>query len=985
MSDVPSVLLLGVSAGLQAALLAVGLVLVYRASRFINFAQGQMGAIAAAVLAVLIFEVDAPYWIALPVALAVGALTGAAIERLLSWRLFEKSRLALLVATIGVAQLALLAILKGPLKVDASRLAIKGYPEPFHLRWRVGDVVLSSSQVTTIIIGPLIAVGLFLFLSRTRTGRAIRGAASNPDAARLAGVSVRRISLLVWVIAGLISALAAILAAPSQPSALLSGDAGLGLLLRGLAAALIAGMADFRIAFGAGIALGIAEQSTIFYTSSRGLPEVSVVAVLIVGLLLRARALGTDVRTDEALTVEASEPPIPQGIAVRFAVRHGGRIGWVVLLAIVAVAPLLPSLRSQERAVFLLFMVSFAMVGMSLTVLTGWAGQVSLGQFAFLGVGAFAAAYINRHDVGLPIMLLFAGAAGAVASAAVGAVAVRFRGLFLGVVTLGFAFVARAWLFRQLWLTRTSTDVVRVDDPHLLGMQIRSIRGAYVVGVVVLVLTVLALHSLRRSGVGRALIAVRDNDDLASAYGMPPMAVKLAGLAIAGFVTGVAGGLWGIAQGAWTFSAFDPTMSFVLLAVAIVGGIGTLYGPILGTIAVFAWPYLVPDANTLPIRTFTSGILVLITLLFFPGGLASLVKAARQWLIRKLEAGPGSRTGAVAERAQRAGTSEHRSEAEERSAMGRAAAPSPQPPKAAHDGVGGGAASERPGPATTPGAFPAVAEAQSLIVTDVSISFGGIRAVQDVSLHVDEGEIVGLIGGNGAGKSTLLNCVSGHVHPDAGRIVVSGHEVSDLAPEYRPFLGMSRTFQDARLFPGLTVLETVMVAMDYRNRSGAVGALVGAPWMRSAEADKRGRALGILESFGLEERAESLTAELSTGMRRICDLAALVASEPSLVLLDEPTAGLAQREVEEFAPLLRRLRDEHACSMLVVEHDMPLMMSLCDRIYCLEQGAVIAEGKPAAIRRDARVIASYLGTNAAAIRRSGGKGTTSRSRKKVMT
>src|SRR5438128_3562644 len=142
MSDLPSVVVLGVSAGLQAALLAIGLVLVYRASRFINFAQGHMGAIAAAVLAVLKFELDVPYWVALPVALAVGALTGAAIERLLSWRLFEKSRLALLVATIGVAQLALLAILKGPLKVDASRLAIKGYPEAFHLRWTVGDVVL---------------------------------------------------------------------------------------------------------------------------------------------------------------------------------------------------------------------------------------------------------------------------------------------------------------------------------------------------------------------------------------------------------------------------------------------------------------------------------------------------------------------------------------------------------------------------------------------------------------------------------------------------------------------------------------------------------------------------------------------------------------------------------------------------------------------------------------------------------------------------
>jgi ABC-type branched-subunit amino acid transport system ATPase component len=269
----------------------------------------------------------------------------------------------------------------------------------------------------------------------------------------------------------------------------------------------------------------------------------------------------------------------------------------------------------------------------------------------------------------------------------------------------------------------------------------------------------------------------------------------------------------------------------------------------------------------------------------------------------------------------------------------------------------------------------------------VSISFGGIHAVRDVSVHVDAGEIVGLIGGNGAGKSTLLNCISGHLRPSSGAIDVNGQKVGDLAAEYRPFLGLTRTFQDARLFPGLTVVETVMVAMDRSDRSGAVGALLGAPWMRAAEVDKRARALEILASFGLEDRADSLTAELSTGMRRVCDLATVVASEPTVVLLDEPTAGLAQREVEAFAPLLRRLRDEHQCSVLLVEHDMPLVMSLCDRVYCLEQGSVIAEGTPAKIRRDPRVIASYLGTNAAAIKRSRGakREKAVRTRKKVRT
>jgi ABC-type branched-subunit amino acid transport system ATPase component/ABC-type branched-subunit amino acid transport system permease subunit len=908
-SDLPAVLVLGVVVGLQAALLAVGLLLIYRASRFINFAQGQMGYVAAAALAVFVFELGLPYWVALVLALIVGGATGAGVERLLSWRLFEKSRLTLLVATIGVSQLALLLVLKGPLAVDARRLTSEGYPQPFGFRWTVGDVVLNSSQVTTILIGPLIAVGLFTFLARTRTGRAIRGAASNPDAARLSGVSVRRVSLLVWVIAGLVSALTAILFSPSQP-AVSFGSAGPGLLLRGLAAALLAGMSDFRIAFGAGIALGIVEQAAIFYTDVAGLADASIVAVLVVGLLVRAVALGKDVRSFEGLVDESSEPAVPERARGLLVVEHIGRIGWVALIALIALAPALPGLRSQERAVFLLFMVSFAIAGMGLTVLTGWAGQVSLGHFAFLGVGAFAAAYVHRYDVGIPLMLLFAGSATAVACMLVGAVAVRFRGLFLGVVTLGFAFVARGWLFRQQWLTKDPGGIVRIEDPHLFGLEIRTTRALYVVGVVVLVATALGLRSLRRSGPGRALIAVRDNDDLAASYGMPPVGVKLAGLAISGFVTGIAGGLWGMAQGTWTFSAFDPTMSFVILSLVIVGGLGTLHGPILGTIAVFAWPYLVPDANTLAIRSFTSGILLLLALLFVPGGIATLLGAARRrvvaWFAR-----------------------------------------------------------------TAPPSFTRQDGAAPLVATGVSLAFGGIRAVRDVTVSVGRFEIVGLIGGNGAGKTTLINCISGHLRPDAGTILVAGQDVSALAPEFRPFLGLSRTFQDARLFPGLTVAETIMAAMDGANRSGAIGAIVNAPWVREAEAGKRRRALKILAEFGLAERADTLTGELSTGMRRVCDVAAIVAAEPQLVLLDEPTSGLAQREAEELAPLLRKLRDDHGCSMLVVEHDMTLIMGLCDRIYCLEQGELIAEGTADEVRKDPLVISSYLGAGTSTATRKG--------------
>ena len=245
-----------------------------------------------------------------------------------------------------------------------------------------------------------------------------------------------------------------------------------------------------------------------------------------------------------------------------------------------------------------------------------------------------------------------------------------------------------------------------------------------------------------------------------------------------------------------------------------------------------------------------------------------------------------------------------------------------------------------------------------------------------MTIEVRPGEIVGLIGGNGAGKTTLINCISGHLRPTSGVIEVAGQEVTFLPPEYRPHLSLARSFQDAHLYPGLTVLETVLVSLDRADRSGAAGAVVGAPWVRLSERRKRAAAAAVLARVGLSDRSDALTSELSTGMRRLCDLATVIATNPKLVLLDEPTAGIAQREVEQFAPLLRSLRDEIGCSILIVEHDMPLLMSLCDRIYALESGAVIAEGTPEEVRADPRVIASYLGTDTAAIERSGARAAT---------
>lgn len=256
-----------------------------------------------------------------------------------------------------------------------------------------------------------------------------------------------------------------------------------------------------------------------------------------------------------------------------------------------------------------------------------------------------------------------------------------------------------------------------------------------------------------------------------------------------------------------------------------------------------------------------------------------------------------------------------------------------------------------------------------LVAEDVQVSFGGVHALRGVSLEVRPGEIVGLIGGNGAGKTTFMDCVSGYVEA-TGRLHAFGEDITELAPELRPYCGIVRSFQDARLYPGLTVVEALLVAVERRHPTPLLGSLLDFG-VRRIEQRKRELVDEAIETLGLAAYREKRIRELSTGTRRVVDIATVVVQEPRLVLLDEPTSGLAQRETEAFGPLLQWLRTRLDCAVLLIEHDMPLITSVSDRLYALETGTVIADGRPADVIGDERVIASYLGVDETAIRRSG--------------
>ena len=253
----------------------------------------------------------------------------------------------------------------------------------------------------------------------------------------------------------------------------------------------------------------------------------------------------------------------------------------------------------------------------------------------------------------------------------------------------------------------------------------------------------------------------------------------------------------------------------------------------------------------------------------------------------------------------------------------------------------------------------------------VQVSFGGVRAVDDADLAAEPGAIVGLIGPNGSGKTTMLDVISGLVTPRRGSVRLDGESLVEYLPEERAALGIVRSFQDCRLFPELRVEEVLLLTQDARRPVGILSSTLQMPWARRSERVKREAVDQVVHAFGIERFRRHQVSELSTGTRRVVDLASIVLARPRLLLLDEPTAGIAQREAEAFVPLLRRLHQLADTTIVLVEHDVPLVFALCTKVVMMETGAVVSSGTPDEVGRDPRALAAYLGASEEALAVSG--------------
>ena len=914
-------LVLGVLNGMTFGLLAIGLVLVYKSNRFLNLAHGQMGALSASVLAKLVIDDGWNWWVAFAVCVPIGILVGVVVDRWIIRPLRERSASAtsLLLVTIGVTQVLIGISLLQAVQPDPNKIAVAGYPLPFQFHARLGGVELNGADVFTAVAVPLIVVALAVFLRSTKLGRSIRAAASNPDEARLCGISARYVSMVTWALAGGLSAVTAIIEAPNQ-SATATATLGPFLLFLALGAAALAAFTSIPLAMVGGVLIGVAQQLTLAATSSSSDSELVVFLLIVAIVLVRGKAIG-QVFAATGAAVEERAPLRVSELAGKVAwIRNRNRLAIIAAGLLALLLPLIPALTSESNRFQLGLITVYALAAMSLTVAVGWAGQVSLGQFALVGAGAFIAGRMLDHGWSLPFVVLPAGLVGAALMVAIGLPALRVPGLTLAVTTLGFAIVGQDWLFRQGWFGTTQSVGITLTPPSL-GRDLGRPAGQVVVyyfGAILVAAAAWLLISLRRSQAGRVLIAVRDNSPAAASFGVRPATAKLTAMGLSGFLAAAAGVVWADGWRNVSMSQFSPELSFTLLALPVIGGAGSVAGAI-GAAGLFygATFFVAPHisglfgsvGSNLGFQLFLAGGALIFTVIRAPAGLAG---AVQDWMQRRIDR---LSTAKVANM-------------------------------------------ERPVRPT-------------LVAEDVVLRFGGISALSGASIEVGPGEIVGLIGPNGAGKTTLLNAISGSLRADGGHIRLGSVDLTDLPPELRSAFGLARSFQNARLFPGLTVTEALQVARYNHFRPSMLASAAGAPWVRSAEVESRDSVEEVIERLGLAPWAGRLTSELSTGTRRICDLAAQLVARPSVLLLDEPTAGVAQREAEAFAPLLRRIRDELECSILIVEHDMPMLMGLCDRIYAMVSGAVIASGSPEDIRSDPRVVASYLGTDQAAVERSG--------------
>ena len=897
--------ILGITAGSVYGLTGTGLVLTYKTSGIFNFAQGAVATTGAYVFYILRDELNLP---AVPTALicvfVLGPVLGLGMEAM-ARRLADASATMQVVATIGVV-----LVVQGFFSATFGTLA-RTFPAwlPQHTV-EIGGVFVGEDQMIITGIALAATAALFVFFRRTRLGLAMRGVVDNPELLDLGGTSPAAVRRWAWIIGSSFAVLAGVLLAPS-----LNLDATVLTLLvvQAFGAAAIGRFSSLPLTYVGGLVIGIAASVATKYvvTSSAalaGLPASIPFIVLFLVLIFTPRSKLAHRRVSRPRPAAVYAAPARVQIA-------GAAVLGAVLVAV-------PHLVNAAQLPYWSDGVTQVILFLSLGLLVRTSGQVSLCQAAFAAIGATTMGHLTA-GLGLPwgVALLLAGLTAVPIGAFIAIPASRLPGVFLALATFGFG-VTMEQMGYPLWIMFGSSSLGQaVNRPSFAQGDV----AYYYLALAFAVAAALLLMWLVRSRLGRLLKAMADSPVALTTQGTSVVVTRVLVFCISAFLAAISGALFGGVVHTVTSTDFSAFSSLTLLALlVIIPGREPWYAFGAGFALVVLPSWISTGATVSDWLNVLFGVAaVQVALGFVP---------RNEGLHRLLDRiGGRRRIPAAAEPAAPA-------------LAPAAGAPRVPAAKAAANG-------DRPRtPAPKPG----------LDLAHITVRYGGHVALNDVSLTAPAGRITGLIGPNGAGKTTLFNVASGLVRPAAGTLRLHGADLSALDPAARARQGLGRTFQKMELFDSLTVRENVSL--------GREAALAGRrPWRHLAETGTEQRSRGeaaeqALRLAGIADLAGRPVAALSTGQRRLVELARCLAGQFDVLLLDEPSSGLDGAETARFGEILTRVVAARAVGILLVEHDMALVMSICDYVHVLDFGTKIFEGTTAAVSSSEEVRAAYLGT-----------------------
>ena len=890
MGEVVRFALLGLGVGALYAFASQGLIVIYRGTGVLNFSLGATAIAGVFMQWELQYEQGWPFLLAALVGVALSAFLGVLTHWWVMKPLRRASSLVRVIATLGV----LISVQAGvvirygsqPRQVDS------WLPNNRFTLW--GDVDIFLDRLILLGIAVASATALWALYRSSQFGLATEAVSESERSASAIGLSPNRIATLNWALGSAIAAIAGILVVPIitlQVAAMTS------LVLAALASALVGDFRSFPIATAAGLGLGIAQTLVSRFIDQQGLGASLPFLIIIAVLVFRGRSL-----------------PLRDYFLKQQPMLGNGRMSWDWTIFGCGVIVFLMLTKDAKWIDALTVSLGVAIVLLSIVVLTGYAGQLSLAQYTIAGFGAFVAGrLVAVYDI--PFLLgLVAGVSAAVPLGLLFALpAVRTRGINLAIVTLGLGTTMELMLFRN----RSYTGGVRgtqVGNPDLFGYDISSIRYPERYGIFVLAMAVIAVwmvSNVRRGRSGRRLIAVRTNERAAAALGIDVLRAKLFAFAFAAALAALGGILLAFRLSSISYQSFTSFTSITYAGLALVGGVGHLLGAFVGaTMATAGFNQEILESTWGGVGRWTqliSGIAILLTVLGYQDGVAAewvkifrLFKKSKKWgrpYVIRLE--DVADLSATADETQ-------------------------VPPRA-------------------------------LTIDGLTVTYGAVTAVNNVSYELRPGTVTGLIGPNGAGKTSLIDAISGFAAAE-GSVLVDDLDISKLSPTRRARSGVARSFQSLELFEDSTVFENLSVAADPQDLRSYLRDLV---WPVNPPFPPE--VVRAIVEFQLDHDLHRDVKDLSYGKRRLLAIARAVAMHPSILMLDEPAAGLSSSESEELAVVVRRLAEEWGMAVLVVEHDMNFVMGVCDQVMVLDFGNLIAAGPPEDIRSNPAVIAAYLG------------------------